>query len=274
MLLPTGTCLDSTIVTSDDTDAPATDGARGRHGHAAPRKHLPVWQESILLLAVALGLAVLIKAFFVQAFYIPSESMEPGLVKNDRILVEKTSYWFGGTPQRGDVVVFKDPGGWLTSLEDAGPANPVGKVMAKVGLYPSGGHLVKRVIGVAGDTIECCDDQGRLLINGVPLDSSDFTLNQDRCDGPMISTCQWSAGPVPEGSIFVMGDHRDDSADSSFHLRCGGRKDEPCDDSDAYVPVDLVVGKVFARVWPASRFDLLQKPDAFDALQEELDAAR
>src|ERR671921_626155 len=79
----------------------------------ASKKHLPLWQETLLLLVIAIVLAVVIKAFFVQAFYIPSESMEPGLVKNDRILVEKTSYWFGGTPQRGDVVVFQDPGGWL-----------------------------------------------------------------------------------------------------------------------------------------------------------------
>ena len=239
----------------------------------AARRRIPVWQESLLLLGLAIVLALVVKTFLVQAFYIPSGSMEPGLEINDRILVQKVSYWSGG-PERGDIVVFEDPGDWLSAAETSGPTNVLTDLMSRIGLYPTGGHLVKRVIGVAGDTIECCDDQGRLLINGVPLDSSDFTLNQDRCDGPMISTCQWSAGPVPEGSIFVMGDHRDDSADSSFHLRCGGRKDEPCDDSDAYVPVDLVVGKVFARVWPASRFDLLEKPDAFDALQEELDAAR
>ncbi len=77
------------------------------------KRHLPVWQETLLLLAVAVVLAVVIKALFVQAFYIPSESMEPGLVKNDRILVQKVSYWFGGTPERGDVVVFKDPDNWL-----------------------------------------------------------------------------------------------------------------------------------------------------------------
>ena len=93
---------------------------------------------------------MVLKAFFVQAFYIPSESMEPGLVKNDRILVQKVSYWGGGGPQRGDVVVFEDPGGWLGAGDVAGPENPVAKALAKVGLYPSGGHLVKRVIGVAG----------------------------------------------------------------------------------------------------------------------------
>uniref|UniRef100_UPI0009E0A27C signal peptidase I n=1 Tax=Nocardioides sp. URHA0020 TaxID=1380392 RepID=UPI0009E0A27C len=140
------------------TDEPASDARPPRPGGPgrAPRKHLPVWQETILLLGIALVLAVVIKALFVQAFYIPSESMEPGLIKNDRILVEKPSYWFDG-PERGDVVVFKDPGGWLQGEESAGPSGPVAKVLSKVGLYPSGGHLVKRVIGVEGDVITCCD---------------------------------------------------------------------------------------------------------------------
>src|SRR3954449_3584866 len=150
--------------TATSVDAPEQDTPE------KTKKHLPLWQETLLLLAIAVVLAVVIKAFFVQAFYIPSESMEPGLVKNDRILVEKTSYWFGGTPQRGDVVVFKDPGGWLSESEDAGPSNPIGKAMVKIGLYPAGGHLVKRVIGVEGDVIHCCDQQGHLLVNGQPLD--------------------------------------------------------------------------------------------------------
>ena len=181
------------------------------------KKHLPLWQETLLLLTIAIVLAVVIKAFFVQAFYIPSESMEPGLVKNDRILVEKTSYWFGGTPQRGDVVVFKDPGGWLSAEEDAGPSNPIGQLMAKIGLYPSGGHLVKRVIGVAGDTIHCCDKQGRILVNGHPLDEDDYVKQSPgmACNGPMTTTCNWTAGPVPQGKVFVMGDNRDNSDDSS-----------------------------------------------------------
>ena len=246
-----------------------SDEEQGTAASPAPaaRRRIPVWQESLLLLGLAIVLALVVKTFLVQAFYIPSGSMEPGLEINDRILVQKVSYWSGG-PERGDIVVFEDPGSWLSAAETSGPTNLLTDVMSRIGLYPTGGHLVKRVIGVAGDTIECCDEQGRILVNGVPLDSSGFTLNDDRCDGPMISTCQWSAGPVPDGSVFVMGDHRDDSADSSFHLRCGGRKDEPCDDSDAYVPVDLVVGKVFARVWPASRFDLLERPAAFDALED------
>ena len=153
---------------TDDGAATSVDVPEQSTPRSRPKKHLPLWQETLLLLAIAIVLAIVIKAFFVQAFYIPSESMEPGLVKNDRILVEKMSYWFGGTPQRGDVVVFKDPGGWLSEEEDAGPSNPIGQLMAKIGLYPSGGHLVKRVIGVAGDTIHCCDKQGRILVNGAP----------------------------------------------------------------------------------------------------------
>ena len=85
------------------------------------RPHIPVWQETLILLVIAVLLAVVLKAFFVQAFYIPSESMEPGLVKNDRILVQKVSYWGGGQPHRGDVVVFEDPGGWLGPEDAAGP---------------------------------------------------------------------------------------------------------------------------------------------------------
>ena len=247
-----------------DHDSDNDGGSRSSRSHAAerPRKekrHLPLWQETILLLGIALVLAVVIKAVFVQAFYIPSESMEPGLIKNDRILVEKTSYWFGGTPERGDVVVFKDPGGWLSGAEAAGPTNPIAKLMTKVGLYPEGGHLVKRVVGVAGDTIECCDKQGRIMVNGEPLDEGDYLQDEVReCNGPMPG-CGWKAGPVPDGYIFVMGDNRAHSADSSMHL-CKGKTD--CTDSP-FIPVDDVVGKVFVLLWPTDRFRFLHRPDSF-----------
>jgi signal peptidase I len=226
------------------------------------KKHLPLWQETILLLVVALGLAILIKAILVQAFYIPSESMEPGLVRNDRILVQKVSYWFGGSPQRGDVVVFKDPGGWLSGAESIGPPNAVTKLMAKIGLYPSGGHLVKRVIGVAGDTIKCCDAKGRVLVNGVALDEKDYARkgNGAGCFGPMIG-CNWEVGPVPEGTIFVMGDNRSHSADSTVHICRDGESD--CVAGGEFVPVDLVVGKVFVLLWPRQHFSWLHRPDSF-----------
>ncbi len=228
------------------------------------RRHLPIWQETLVLLALALVLAIVIKSLFVQAFYIPSESMEPGLVKNDRILVQKVSYWFGGSPQRGDVVVFEDPGGWLSPTEESGPTNGLTKVLAKIGLYPTGGHLVKRVIGVAGDTVECCDDQGRIMVNGEPLDEEDYILDAEvDCNGPMPQTCGtggWSAGPIPEGEVFVMGDNRGNSADSTVHLCTEGMTDCTL---DPFVDTDLVVGKVFVLAWPRDRFDFVERPAEF-----------
>ncbi len=256
-------------MTSDDRGSSSSvtdDEQEPRSSHAGTRKskkHLPLWQETILLLGLALVLAVVIKALFVQAFYIPSESMEPGLIKNDRILVQKVSYWFGGEPERGDVVVFKDPGGWLKGAEAAGPTNPVAKAMAKIGLYPQGGHLVKRVVGVAGDTIVCCDKEGRISVNGEPLDEDPYIREQGlQCNGPRASpTCDWSVGPVPEDTIFVMGDNRGASADSTAHMCLPSETD--CVPGDEFVPVDLVVGKVFVLLWPASRFDWIGSPDSF-----------
>ena len=230
------------------------------------KAHLPIWQETILLLGTALILAIAIKALFVQAFYIPSESMEPGLVKDDRILVQKVSYWFGDSPERGDVVVFKDPGGWLDATEDVGPGNPLTEVMAKIGLYPSGGHLVKRVIGVAGDTIECCDDQGRLAVNGTPIEESGYIRDEDLpCNGPMTQQCDsggWTVGPIPEGTIFVMGDNRSNSADSTVHMDCVNGRATDCTDSP-FVDTEQVVGKVMVLVWPRDRFGWVHRPDSF-----------
>ncbi len=240
----------STAVAHDESDQSGSQSSR-----TPKRKHLPLWQETLLLLAIALLLAIVIKALFVQAFYIPSESMEPGLVRNDRILVQKMSYWLGGSPERGDVVVFKDPGSWLND-PTVGPANPVAEVMAKIGLYPQGGHLVKRVIGVEGDTIVCCDKRGRISVNGTPLNESLYAKDESGvdCRGPMPGGCDWKAGPVPAGNIFVMGDNRNHSADSTVHLE---NNDNP------YVPVDLVVGKVFVLLWPADHFRWVMRPDTF-----------
>ncbi|WP_323793130.1 signal peptidase I [Nocardioides sp.] len=263
--------------TDDEVAATSPDGPEGLvdSDAAAPaepevddvRRGLPLWQESLLLVGAAVVLAVVLKVLFVQAFYIPSASMEPALVENDRILVQKPSYWFGGEPSRGDVVVFEDPGGWLGADEEV-EVTGVRSLLATVGLYPDGGHLVKRVIGVAGDTITCCDDEGRLLLNGEPLDEGDYVAERPegiQCDGPMISTCNWSAGPVPEGTVFVMGDNRSDSADSSYHVCLVGETD--CTDNP-YIDTDLVVGKVFSVVWPLSNFGLVSGEDSLSDLPD------
>ncbi len=224
--------------------------AVGGTGHKE-RKQLPLWQETILLLLIALVLAVVIKAFFVQAFYIPSPSMEPQFIKNDRILVQKPSYWRGG-PQRGDIVVFKDPGGWLQADDTPGADSGVKKVMEAIGLYPAGGHLVKRVIGTGGDHVVCCDSQGRLTINGSPLAENYLPK------GTVPSLTKFDV-KVPKGYLWVMGDNRGDSADSREHMGGPG---------GGFVNDDLVVGKVFALVWPPSRAELIHRPSGFAAIHD------
>jgi signal peptidase I len=235
----------------------------------SPRPHIPIWQETLILLVIAVLLAVVLKAFFVQAFYIPSESMEPGLVKNDRILVQKVSYWGGSEPSRGDVVVFEDPGGWLGADDVKGPTNEVAKALEKIGLYPSGGHLVKRVIGLPGDVITCCDDQGRISVNGEPVDEKGYIKEEENvdCAGPMTGNCSWTAGPVPKDHVFVMGDNRAHSADSTVHMCIEGQTD--CVPGHEFVDVDLIVGKVFALVWPLSHFGgITGAGDAFAKVPE------
>ena len=219
-------------------------------------------RETVLLLAFAIVLALVVKTFLVQSFYIPSESMEPGLVVNDRILVQKPSYW-QGEPQRGDVIVFDDPGDWLSGLQNPQPQSFLARGLSKIGLYPTGGHLVKRVIGVEGDVIVCCDDKGLLSINGMPVEEP-YLQKQTRkkpCNGPMIRSCNWTAGPVPKDSLFVMGDNRANSADSSVHI-CRKRVD--CDPQEGFVGTDLVVGKVFALAWPPGRAEIVGRADAFE----------
>ncbi len=255
----------------DDVAAAAGGGSgspRQRAGRAGKRRQLPLWQETILLLGVAIVLAIVIKALFLQAFYIPSESMEPGLVRDDRILVQKVSYWGDAGPERGDVVVFEDPGSWLSAAQDASPANPVTAVLARIGLYPVGGHLVKRVVGVGGDTITCCDTQGRIAVNGEPLDEGAYVKEDPAspCNGPMLPACTWTAGPVPEGHVFVMGDNRNNSADSTVHMCREGATQ--CVPGREFVSTDLVVGKVFLVAWPLSNAGFVAHPDIFDDVPE------
>jgi signal peptidase I len=202
-------------------------------------------------MGVALALAVVVKAFLVQAFYIPSASMNDTLVENDRILVQKVSFWAGG-PDRGDVVVFADPGGWLGPAASSTPG-PVVSGLEKIGLYPTGGHLVKRVIGVAGDQVKCCDAQGRMSVNGVPLDEASYLAT-----GEKPSTINFDV-EVQEGYVWVQGDNRSSSADSRVHLG---------DPGGGQVPTDDLVGKVFAVVWPLGHTKMLSTPATYDAVPQ------
>ena len=231
------------------SDRPVEDTSTGRSRRRAP---LPIWQEMLLLLGLALVLAVVIKAFLMQAFYIPSASMNDTLVQNDRILVQKVSYWGSGGPHRGDVVVFADPGGWLDSQESRPPGNPLARALETVGLLPTGGHLVKRVIGVGGDEVKCCDPHGRVSVNGVPLNERSYLAR-----GEKPSSIPFDVSVQP-GYVWVQGDNRSNSADSRVHLG---------DPGGGQVPVDDLVGKVFAVAWPLGHATVLRTPATFDAVR-------
>ncbi|MCW2846497.1 MAG: signal peptidase [Marmoricola sp.] len=220
---------------------------------APKKKPMPLWQETILLLALALILAIVIKSLFVQAFYIPSPSMEPQFVKNDRILVQKVSYWGSATPSRGDIVVFEDPGNWLDAAESSTPHSPVTRLMEKVGLYPTGGHLVKRVIGTGGDRVVCCDTKGRVTVNGVALNEKSYLPT-----GTAPSQTKFDV-TVPKNHLWMMGDNRGFSYDSRGHMGGPG---------GGYVDQDLVVGKVFALIWPAKRAEIIHRPKTFEDIPD------
>jgi signal peptidase I len=217
------------------------------------KRQLPVWQESILLVVTALVLAVIVKTFFLQAFYIPSQSMEPTLVgggaTNDKILVQKVSYWTGHV-QRGDIVVFDDPGGWLSREESHQATNPIERALSVVGLYPTGGHLVKRVIGVGGDKVACCTDKGKLTVNGKTLDEPYLFDQTSTRLTPFKVT-------VPKGKLWVMGDNRGDSEASPQHMT---------DPSGGFISEKEVVGKAWLRIWPWSRAGFIRGTDTFKGL--------
>lgn len=224
--------------------------AAQRRGKRAP---LPLWQEVLVLLATALILAIVVKTFFVQAFYIPSGSMEPTLQLDDRILVQKVSYW-AGEVHRGDIVVFDDPGGWLSREEQLRPHNDLQRVLEVFGLFPTGGHLVKRVIGIGGDHVRCCDRNGDLVVNGVPLDETYLPADVSPSESSFDVT-------VPDNRLWVMGDNRSFSSDSRAHTGAPG---------GGFVSGDDVVGKVWAIIWPGSRLEIVDRPEVFnDAALDE-----
>lgn len=206
-----------------------------------------VWRaarEVLIVLVTAIVLSVVVRTFFVQAFYVPSQSMENTLEPSDRILASKITTSLSGV-KRGEIVVFRDPGNWLPQFS-ATPTNPARKAMEFIGIVPTnkGEDLVKRVIGVEGDRLVCCDVDGRIVLNGVPLIEPYVK--------PGVSTNQVPFDvTVPADSVFVMGDNRAESADSRYHLS----------ENNGAVPVDNVVGRVFLNIWPLDRISIFRIPE-------------
>jgi signal peptidase I len=204
---------------------------------AKPKQKPSLLRELISVIGAALILSVLVRTFLIQAFYVPSASMEDTLQRNDRIVVSKINTKFSGV-NRSDVVVFHDPGNWLGEGFPNPYDTPVGRVLQFVGIVPSnsGNDLVKRVVGVGGDTIECCDVNGSILVNGKPSTET-YIKSGSRTDQVKFKVL------VPQNHVFVMGDNRSNSEDSRFHL----------DLKNGMVPLSDVVGRVTLRIWPLSR---------------------
>ncbi|GAA2334313.1 hypothetical protein GCM10010431_66850 [Streptomyces kunmingensis] len=207
-----------------------------------------------LLIVIALVLALVIKTFLVQAFSIPSGSMENTLRISDRVLVDKLTPWFGSEPERGEVIVFHDPDKWLGGEPTAEP-NAVQQVLSRVGLMPSANEkdLIKRVIGVGGDTIEC-KGTGPLKVNGKALHEPYIYPGGTPCTDSGQPGSQFKV-TVPEDTVWVMGDHRQDSADSRYHQN---------DKNHGFVPVNNVVGRAIVVAWPFNHWRTLPVPNTFD----------
>ncbi|MFD7610557.1 signal peptidase I [Streptomyces sp. NPDC059828] len=234
------------------SDSAGSAGSEDHHDGDGPRvrKQRSFWKELPLLVGIALVLALLIKTFLVQAFSIPSDSMQDTLQRGDRVLVDKLTPWFGGEPERGEVVVFHDPGGWLDGEPTPEP-NAVQQFLSFIGLMPSSEEkdLIKRTIAVGGDTVEC-KAGGPVKVNGKALDEPYIYPGNTPCDDAPFGPLK-----VPEGKIWVMGDHRQNSRDSRYHME---------DANKGFVPVDKVVGRAVVVAWPIDRWSTLPVPDTFD----------
>lgn len=212
------------------------------------RKH-SFWRDLVVMALSALVLVILLKAFVVQVFFIPSGSMENTLLPGERIMVSKVVYDFRPIA-RGDIVVFSGAGSWNP------PARPPGNWLVRiwddakslVGIAGPGTDYVKRVIGIPGDHVACCNAKGQVTVNGVPLSESSYVYPGD---APSTVTFHVT---VPPGRLWVMGDNRGNSDDSRYRTN---------DPGGGTIPESAVVGRAFLIIWPLSRISDLPIPNTF-----------
>ena len=245
----------------DDVDGPRgpggdDGGGDDDKGGKQPKKQRSFWKELPILVVVALVLALLIKTFLVQAFSIPSGSMENTLQIGDRVLVDKLTPHFGDKPSRGEVVVFHDPGDWLADEPNTAQSSNafirgIQDGLSWIGLMPAANEkdLIKRVIAVGGDTVSC-SGTGPVYVNGKALTEPYIYPGATPCGDKNFGPLK-----VPANSIWVMGDHRNDSLDSRYHM------DEP---GGGAVPDSDVVGRAIVVAWPVSHWSWLSIPSTFN----------
>ena len=246
-----------------DVTAPAAsdsgDGGRRR------RRRRPFWQELVVLVVLALTIALLVKTFVVQAFYIPSASMENTLLVGDKILVNKLTYDFRPI-QPGDIVVFNGAGSWnapaqrptsndpIVALYDVSLRPLLASIGGLFGTAPGQTDYIKRVIGVPGDHVSCCNAQGLVTVNGVALHEKSYLYpGNTPGEAPAGYSGRFNL-IVPKGRLWVLGDHRADSLDSRGHV---------VDPGNGTIPESQVIGRAFVIVWPSSQWRILQIPGTF-----------
>lgn len=214
--------------------SPAPSGGAGR------RRRIPGWIELPLTIVLALLLALFVKTFLVQVFYIPSGSMEDTLMVGQRVAVNRLAYRIG-EPRRGDVVVFDGAGTFAPQPLAPAAKNPIDGFLTEIGrtvglVPPPDTVFVKRLIGIGGDRVQCCDAEGRITVNGIPLEEPYLYPGDVPSQQPFDVL-------VPPGHMWLMGDHRSASADSRSHLG---------DPGGGMVPVDQAIGRVTYVIWPLS----------------------
>ncbi|MBN9607348.1 MAG: signal peptidase I [Actinomycetales bacterium] len=247
----------------DGSAAYTTRSSRRRAEHDTRRRGwLTFLRDVVVIVVAAVIISALIQNFLIRSFYIPSASMENTLQINDRIIVNRLQPSLSPI-EHGDIVVFRDPGGWLDpnlipAPEQNGLLSVIDQVLGFVGLTApdSGEHLVKRVIGLPGDEVACCNTLGQLTVNGVPIDESPYVLlpaGETRASGIDFDVV------VPPDSLWVMGDNRYDSADSRLN------QDTP---SKGFVPFSSVVGRAVVISWPIDRWTWLDDyPSVFAGVE-------